>query len=155
MNLEEHVAQITAQQGRRATGTWSRPDITLIYVSSYQYIPGKTLDVVTFEIKTSQNLGVTAVYEALAHRRAATMSYVLVQIPSDRTKESQPALEAVEAEANRNGIGLIVATDISDYATWEPVAEAERIEPDPEVLNDFIASQVSDENRNRILRWIR
>lgn len=37
------VVEITAQQGRRATGgTWSRPDITSVEVRTFSYVPAST-----------------------------------------------------------------------------------------------------------------
>jgi hypothetical protein len=72
--------EITAQQGRRQTGgRWSRPDIIAVEVRTFQYVPGKFLTVTTYEIKPTDAIDVTAVYEALAHRRAATHSYVLLR----------------------------------------------------------------------------
>ncbi|MEY4581494.1 MAG: hypothetical protein RL701_6197, partial [Pseudomonadota bacterium] len=50
--VESAIVQITAQQGRRATGgRWTRPDITVATLSTYPYVPGRHFDVVTFEIK--------------------------------------------------------------------------------------------------------
>jgi len=46
------AVEITALQGRRSTGgTWSRPDITSVEVRTFAYVPGKHLEVVTFEVK--------------------------------------------------------------------------------------------------------
>jgi hypothetical protein len=62
IGVDRYVIQITAGQGRRATGgTWSRPDITLVTVDVYQYIPEKTLSVITFELKLPDSFDVPGV----------------------------------------------------------------------------------------------
>jgi hypothetical protein len=82
--LQELLAvEITALQGG-ATGIWSRPDIVTAEVRTLQYVPGKHLEITTFEVKSDHAVNVQAVYEALAHRRAATRSYVLFYIPPHR-----------------------------------------------------------------------
>jgi len=69
------AVEITAMQGRRATGgRWSRPDIVAVEVKTYQYVPGKFIEVTTFEVKPLDYIDVSAVYEALSHLRAATHS---------------------------------------------------------------------------------
>lgn len=152
--LENFVVQKTARQGRRPTGTWSRPDLILVYVPSYQIIPQKTVEVVTFEIKDYTNFSVAAVYEALAHLRAATKSYVLVRIPAEKLAMFEAELEAAVDEAGRFGIGLIVAEKIDDYDTWDELVDAERREPDPRMLDQFLLDQVNEDNRRRLNGWL-
>jgi len=70
--IEDYVIDVSSSQGRRVTGgKWSRPDITLASSKPYKYVPGRFLELRTFEVKTHDGLDVTAVYEALSHRRAA------------------------------------------------------------------------------------
>lgn len=107
--IQDHVAEITARQGRRDTGgRWSRPDIALASYNSYLYVPGKHFDVNTFEVKTHEGLDVTAVYEALAHRRAAHYSYLLVCVPDTAAEASSPLLDEIQDEADGHGIGFVV-----------------------------------------------
>ena len=154
--LDSHIVEITAQQGARATGgRWTRPDITMASYKTFAYVPGKHFDLITFEIKPYDTLDVTVIYEALAHRRAATRSYALVHIPEDKQGEAQAVLDEVSSEAKRYGVGLVVATNPSDYDTWEELVEAVRHEPDPERLNDFLAQQVSQGFREQVVRWFR
>src|SRR5579864_2490222 len=39
----------TPRKKRRASGQWSRPDLTLVQVNSYDYLPQPVLEVTTFE----------------------------------------------------------------------------------------------------------
>ena len=102
------------------------------------------------------NVSVAAVYEALAHRRAATRSYLLVYVPDGRLEAIEsPTLIEVSDEASRHGIGFIVAGDPADYDTWDVREDAVRTAPDPVRLNDFIRNQLSEVSREQIVRWLR
>ena len=145
----------TSRGGKRQDGTWARPDLTCIAVTSYPYLPGKHLDVVTFEVKPSWSIDVTAVYEALSHRRRATRSYVLLHIPDDELDERKPVLTDMCEEASKLGIGVIVAADPANYDTWETLEEADRVEPDPAKLNEFIETQLPESTRELVRVWLR
>jgi hypothetical protein len=151
----ELILEVTARQGKRETGgKWTRPDIAVATMTTLLYLPGKLFDVTTFEVKASDALDVTAVYEALSHRRAATRAYVWLHVPKSDSA-SEEVLSAINSEAKRHGIGVIVGSNPHDYDTWEEVVEAVRGEPDPQRLNDFIAVQFSAGNKNELLKWMR
>jgi hypothetical protein len=148
----------TARQGRRPTGgTWTRPDIVVVSLTTLPFVPAKHFDLVTFEIKPWAALDVTAVYEALAHYRAATRSYVLAHVPEleQQAEASQQLLERIYEEANRHGVGLIIASEPGNYETWDTRVDAEYHEPSPHTLNDFISSQLSDEAKEQLVTWFR
>lgn len=149
------AVEITALGGRRPDGIWSRPDITTVEVRTFEYVPGKHLDVNTFEIKSHNAVNVQAVYEALAHRRAATRSYVLFYIPPERAAVLRDDVDDVAAVARTHGIGVVTAGNPEDYETWDELEEARRVQPDPEKLNDFIAAQLTDRTRSMISRRLR
>ncbi len=150
------ATEITARQGRRSTGgTWSRPDLVSVEVKAYEYVPGKFLEVVTFEVKPVDAIDVSAVYEALAHRRAATHAYVMLHVPSDQTSTYEAAVTEVRLVARSHGIGLIVMADPADYSTWDELEEAERVEANPERLNQFIESQLSSRLKRKLARTLR
>ncbi len=152
MRLEPAVVSILGYQGRRRTGgRWTRPDIALVAVQQFDLLPGKHISVVTFEVKLGSALDVTAVYEALAHRRSATQAYVVVHTEG---LLDEP-LETVTAEAYRYGIGLVLVEDPSDYDTWEVRIEAEQVQADPADLNSFLKSQLPDEAQAEVARLVR
>jgi hypothetical protein len=95
------------------------------------------------------------VYEALAHRRAATRSYVLLHVSATEAATLEDAVADVAEAARGHGIGVITAGDPADYQTWEEREEARRVEPDPERLDSFIATQLTDKTRNKISRALR
>jgi len=148
--------EIIARQGRRATGgRWSRPDIVSIEVRTYEYVPGKFLEVVTFEVKPADAIDVQAVYEALAHRRAATRCYVLLHVPVAQAEALRDVIQDVLVVARSYGVGVVIAGDPNEYDTWEELAEAERVEPDPDRLNLFIQTQLSAKTKRSIAQRLR
>lgn len=152
VRLQPSVVSILGYQGRRRTGgKWSRPDIALVAVQQFGLVPGKHINVVTFEVKLGPPLDVAAVYEALAHRRAATQSYVVVHTAGLR----EDALDSVENEAYRHGIGLILLDDPADYDTWDTRIEAQQVPADPAELNSFLNTQFPDDVREQIARLVR
>jgi hypothetical protein len=49
--IKRFISEVTAQQGRRTTGgKWTRPDVTVVAVRTYQFTPGKRIEVITFEV---------------------------------------------------------------------------------------------------------
>lgn len=150
------AVEIVARQGRRATGgTWSRPDIVSVEVLNLLYVPTKILEVVTFEVKPADAIDVQCVYESLAHRRAATHAYVVLHVPASEQAALTEVLQGVIAVARSHGVGVVTFADPSDYDTWEELAPAERVEPDPERLNAFIDNQLPDSVKNRLARELR
>lgn len=144
------VVEVTARQGGRATGgRWTRPDIVAVAMSTFRYLPDSQFDLITFEVKPADSIDVTAVYEAVAHLRAATMAYVLVT--TDETLD----LDEIGQESERHGIGLLAAENPADYSTWTEMVEPARHEPDAHRLDEFIATQLTDATRNKIIKDFR
>ena len=156
--FDAYLVEITAKQGSRQTGgKWTRPDVTVVGYKTFPYVPGRFLEVVTFEIKHSTTADVSAVYEAVAHRRAATRAYVIAHIPEENRQDydNEDTIDALVNEAKKIGVGIIVADNPTDFDTWEVNLEAERFEPDPSRLNEFIAQQTSNELKEQIVRWFK
>ena len=126
----------THHQGATA-GRWRRPDITLLGGKVLRYLPGKFLDVVTFEVKWG-GMPIEGLYEALAHRRRANFAYVVCVWPEDWRPPSPTEQATMVAEATRQGIGVILARQEDDYQRWEELVEPVRHEPDPQHLHDFL-----------------
>ena len=154
----ESIVEVTAKQGRRDTGgVWSRPDITIIGMTTFLYLPGRHFDVTTFEIKKKDALDLTGVFEALAHRRAATRAYAIFHTPDykDEGDPREKQIVAICEEAKKHGVGVIFIDDPEKYETWDERIEAVRISPNPEDLNDFIAVQLSDSTKSEIVEWFK
>jgi hypothetical protein len=118
-------------------------------------VPGRCVDLRTFEIMTYEGLDVTAVYEALSHRRAAHFAYVLVHVPEHENCVRKDNLLRVIADAEEHGVGVTTLADPRDYKTWRVEVDARRGSPDLARLNSFIHTQTGDEFRDKILTWCR
>lgn len=152
------TASVTGYQGRRRTGgVWSRPDIVCVSGNVWPHVPGRHLEVVTFEVKPDGILDVRAIYEALSHRRVGTHAYALFHIPpggrSDAWRDTD-LLDEVVTVGRAHGVGVITVEDPSDFATWDELVEAEHAQPDPKTLDTFIKTQLSPEVKAAITRWV-
>jgi hypothetical protein len=147
------AVEITASQGSKATGgRWTRPDLVAVAVRTYRYLPGKYLEVVTFEVKPSDAITVTAVYEALAHLRSATHAYVIYHVPAGSAESVKQVIDEARRVGRTHGVGIITVGDPEKWETWEELEEARRVEPDPERLDEFIAVQLDRPAQDEILR---
>ena len=150
------AVEVTALQGSRETGgIWSRPDIASVEIRTFAYVPGKHLELTTFEVKLASTLNVQSIFEALAHRRAATRSYVLAHVPLDDARTMAETIEDLAEVARAHGIGLVTAGHPGDYDTWEEHVEAQRVESDPVRLDAFIETQLSERTKRLISRRLR
>lgn len=152
---DNSIVRITADMGRAFTGgTWTRPDLSVVTVRAFEYLPDKVMDLISFEIKVANDIGVMGVYEAVSHAKSATISYVLFLVNRDAFDKAQEAPRIVSA-CKEHGIGLILAETADDHDSWEEVLEPVRVLPEPQLLNDFIKMFFDDAERSDIARWIR
>jgi hypothetical protein len=153
-DLQPWICEITAFQGRRNTGgVWTRPDVTLIAIQTFVFVPGKQFDVITFEIKPSIESAMEGVYECAAHSAFANRSYLA--FPDLDTYEDNPLFDRIADECERFGLGLILFKDVTNWDTYNFEIPAKRNNPDPKSVNDFIKGQISEKSREEIQRWFR
>lgn len=146
-----HFEIIAHQGGRRTGGKWTRPDIVGISVRLFKHWPVPIYDVWTFEVKPLARPEVSGVFEAAAHARAATHAYALYQVePSDI--EDETPWERIISEARRFGVGLVLFSNAADFNTWRFAIEPRRRE-DPEAIDQFVASQLSEGARSKLATW--
>ena len=154
--IEPLAVEVTAAQGRRETGgRWTRPDLVSVAVRTYRYLPGKYMEVATFEVKPFDAIDVKAVYEALAHLRSATHAYVILHVPNGQDEQDESVKLTIEETCHvgrSHGVGVIVMGDPADWDTWDEKEEARRVEPDPQRLDEFIRVQLSEAAHDRIAR---
>ena len=100
------------------------------------YLPGKFLDVVTFEVKLG--MPVEGLYEALAHRRRANFAYVMCIYPEHWGPPDPTEQATIVAEATRQGVGVILVRQEDDFGLWSELVEPIRHETDPQHLHDFL-----------------
>lgn len=142
----EFVIDATANQGSKDTGgKWTRPDRTIVVVRSYEFFPGRTLEVISFEIKPLKAIpNIAWVFETAAQSIFANRSFLALHV-ADNTD-----LEIIRTHCERFGIGLITFLDPEDHDSYELVLEAEHKTPGPAEINDFIKKQLSKESQKQI-----
>lgn len=126
----------TPKKKKRSGGKWSRPDVTLVQVNSYDYLPQPVLEVTTFEVKKFPDAeDIRSVYETAAHSRWAHFSYLVAEVPN-------PDYEFPErfvSELERFHLGLIFMWKKKDKWEFEEQEwESERLIPEPEELNRLL-----------------
>lgn len=143
----------THHAGRAATGAWARPDLTAVGGKVLPFLPGKFVDVHTFEVKFG--LPLLGIYEALAHRRFSHYSSVLCIWREEWDRPDARSISTIVKEAVKQGIGLMLLNQYDDYSSWEELAEPTRYEPDPQALNDFLQQQARrDGFGHKLQSWI-
>jgi hypothetical protein len=78
-----------------------------------------------------------------------------LHVPDDQRATLEGKIDEVAAVAKKHGVGLITVADPGNYDTWEDIVESERAEPEPQRLNDFLATQFTPEQREKLVRWFR
>ncbi|WP_143195798.1 hypothetical protein [Archangium sp. Cb G35] len=152
--VNSHI-QITANQGGKTTGgLWTRPDLTLISLEKFSFIvPRELMEVRTFEVKSRNNWDIQSVFEALAHSRVATRSYLMIQSSLEEREEREEPLSRIESECERHGIGLIYFDDPEDYDSFEFYLDPPRRQPEPRDVEQFIERQISEDGKRKIKNW--
>jgi hypothetical protein len=135
----------TPRKKGRASGKWSRPDVTLVQVNRYEYLAQPSLDVTTFEIKKSSDAeDVRSVFEAAAHSRRAHFSYLVVEV-EERDYEFP---ERLVSELERFNIGLIFMwKGKGEWQFEQREWESDRLNPEPEELNQLLETFFRDSKR--------
>ncbi len=150
--FDEVSIEETHSRGSKHTGgTFTRPDITVIGLRQYVFLP-KRIEVVTFEIKTEETTGILGVLEAIAHRESAHRAYVIYPISRINFDNSAEAERIIEL-SQKYGIGIVLAEETDNVETWEIVSEAVRHEPDPARLDRFLGDLPSDSLKNQLHKW--
>ncbi len=152
-SITDFIIQTTANQGSKKTGgKWTRPDIVVVAVQRFKYVPGTVLTLATFEIKAEGRWGIESVYETAAHSTFAHKSYLAIHAPKLSLVAESPDFERLIDHAERFDIGVMVFEHPSDWDTYEVVLEADRREPDPVDVDDFLQTQLDKANKSDLLK---
>lgn len=151
---DNYLIEMTANQGKKKTGgKWTRPDLTLLSVKSYQYVIGRIMDVITFEIKPSDNYGIESVFETASQSIFSHKSYLCIHTPLGRPMTED--FERIELLCENFGIGLLIFEQPDNWDTFDVIIEPKRKEPDPFEVNSFIKRQLCDKTKEKLSSLIR
>lgn len=152
--VDELLIEVTASQGKKQLGKWSQPDLCVVTKKTYKYLSQKHIDIWTFEVKPRGEMSVTHVLEAVAHSRFAHRSYILFHIEDIACLGSGDFAHCLD-EVDRHSIGLATFQDPKDYKSIVWHREANRREPNPEYLEEFIDQQLPEHMKSHILKWLK
>lgn len=149
----DYIAEVYAHKGSKDTkGKWTRPDVVLVSVESYPYIYGKSVEVVSFEIKPEDAYGIEGIYETASHSAFANKSYLALHLPEGGKGSELP--ERLETEAARFQIGLLTFSEPARWDTFDVLVEPVHKTPSPADMNDFL-KHLKEENRNKLLGFLK
>jgi hypothetical protein len=150
--LNWSLVEKTAHQGRKRTGgKWTRPDFAIVAVNTYKFLPGKFLEIISFELKPGLQDALAGVFECAAHSVYAHRSYLAVYMPNDTDKDSEE-YSRIERECERFGLGLVIFSDPTESESYEVTVDAGRRTPDPAEVDKFIASQLKEKTQEQVLK---
>lgn len=143
---------VDTSTGGARSGTWSQPDFTVALLRSYEYSTLRHIELVGYELKRAGQGKVTAVHEALAHRRWVHYAYLVLFTPP----ESDEAVRITELtfECNRHGVGFITFSNASDLSSFKIHAHPQFEGVPAHRVDEFVADrlgEVSEDLRN----WMR
>lgn len=154
-DLKNYIIEITACQGRKDTGgKWTRPDITMVDVKAFSFYPNKILEVITFELKPSDSIGIEGVFETAAHSLFAHKSYLVLHYPKEQYEQDE-LIETIRTRCEMFGVGLILFKDPNKWDTVTTVLEAKYNSPDPKEVNQFIKQQIKQDNQHCLLEKLK
>jgi hypothetical protein len=148
---EVRVEETHSQGSRQTGGTFTRPDLTVAGIRRYVFLP-KRLEIITFEIKPPDSVGIMGVLEAIAHREAAHLSYVVFAMSRNEFERAGEAERIIEL-AQKYGIGIVLTEDPGKVETWEILLDAIRHEPDPARLDRFLGDLPSEAMKKQLHKW--
>lgn len=144
----ENTARVNAGGGR-----WTRPDLSMVCISSYRYRTVSQFDLYSFELKMPQGCNLLAVHEALAHGAVANFAYLTLYLPADASEQIN--LPAMLEQAQRHGVGIIRMFDPRDFSTYTKLLNARRSETSPARIDGFIEERFTLANRLALRKWVR
>ena len=153
-----YVADTAYQGARKTGGRWSRPDITLCTVSEWIFLARPEGEVITIEIKLFDDVDVTGIYEALAHKSCSHYSYLMiVNFPKQEelVSKKKEDFDKIMVAATRHGIGIIKVPNSNDWNTWEFPLEPTRSDAGHQEINQFLLDQFPGDERNAFADKIR
>lgn len=125
---------------RRQSGQWSRPDIILVEVTSYEYLPHRDIAVTTYEIKKyNPQMDNTWVFEAASHSKGAHYSYLVVETLEEKVKNDPEPTELLPNLRQFGiGFGWFYLNSVTKEYELTEVLSPNRMTPVPQDENNLL-----------------
>lgn len=117
-------------------GEYMRPDLALVHVHRRRFDPAPTLDLYTFEIKSTATRALAGLHQTLAHARIG--DFVLFVAPDSKSIEPD-----ILPQAEKFGVGVITFPPVEhlDQLTFTELrlrSPPSRQTPDADLRDEFI-----------------
>jgi len=134
------------------SGQWSRPDFIAVSVMRFQLLPGRNVQVHSFELKTETGGSVQAVHEALAQTRFTHFGHLVWHLPCGSKDEVR--LADVTAQCETHGIGLILIRDPDQPGTWEIKLDPAYKDTSAATVDAFLLSRLSGHQTGQLKKAV-
>ena len=118
----------------------------------FRLLPGRQVDVHSFELKAESGGTVQAVHEALAQTRFTHFGHLVWHVPVNSKAEAR--LPEIEQHCEAHGIGLVIIRDPTNYETWEVRLDPERKNTTAATIDAFLLSRFSKDEQSMLARAI-
>lgn len=139
-------SEVTGEPGKwkRSSGHWSRPDVVLVEVWSWEYLQNRDVEVTTYEVKRySPQMDNSWVFEAASHSKGAQYAYLVVEIPEKEKKDEPPEDLLQDLNQFRVGFGWLYLNSETKEYEFEEILEPVRKIPSPRDENELLTHFVS------------
>lgn len=131
---------IDTSTGGAQNGQWRRGDFTGVAIAPRSVLPGKDVELYTFELKAAEAGNVAAVHEAQAQTRGSHYGFLVWHVPDRHNVRFR--FDAVEQECQKLGVGLIVFSDPQDLDSWERKMPAARQPTNDAEIDEFLRTRL-------------
>jgi hypothetical protein len=128
---------------KRQSGHYSRPDVIMVSLIRYEYLPERDVTITTYEMKKRQALTDTdCVFEAASHQKGAHNAYVICETTRPQTDEDREISPELSQTLDRFGVGFawFYLTKEKEYELdiiVEPKLQTPRPADENKLLEDF------------------
>jgi hypothetical protein len=123
-----------------------------VSIMRFQLLPGRDVQVHSFELKTESGGTVQAVHEALAQTRFSHFGHLVWHLPLGSRHEVR--LDVVSGQCELHGIGLILIRDPNQLSSWEIKLDPACKNTSASVVDAFLLSRLSAHQTGQIKKAV-
>jgi hypothetical protein len=124
---------------KRKSGHWSRPDVMLVAVTSYDYIQLRDVMVTSYEVKRySPQMDNSWVFEAASHSKGAHYAILAVEVEEGKATDEPPIELLPDLRQFGVGFGWLFRQNGSGEYDFKEVLEPDRKLPAPDDENTLL-----------------
>jgi hypothetical protein len=152
----EYISKVTgpSKGQKRKTGTWSRPDVSVVTVANHEYLPHRTVEITTVEAKRYRDIKLLGLFEAVSHTKFGHKTYLALEWRQveDIDDCNDEDIREVLKEALRFGVGVIQMRRKTNKIDWDIriVQTALHHDPDARDCNRFLGNILTKKEKVKL-----